>query len=216
MSEDARNCCWMPQMAFLRQRSNLVEPIFVLDEDSETSLSGGNVVEHMVERTEHNPQSPVDTHENSQEKVAEVEASESSSCAICHETNQNMATIDCCSHSFCIACIKEWSERENTCPLCKTRFSTIHHFNENNELVATKVEDKNQQQQNQRVDGSAPVGAVRVRYEIGDGESIIVFPFGEGFPAFLLRISSDGHPTIRYENTGMPEGVSSAASAGSE
>lgn len=49
------------------------------------------------------------------------------SCRICMceiEKNEE-AKIDGCSHRFCYSCIGKWAERENTCPLCKQRFSKI-------------------------------------------------------------------------------------------
>jgi Ring finger domain len=38
-----------------------------------------------------------------------------------------VATIDGCAHCFCYGCIRTWSETENSCPLCKTRFTSIIH-----------------------------------------------------------------------------------------
>jgi Ring finger domain len=50
-------------------------------------------------------------------------------CCICltvPEPNE-VATIDGCAHCFCYGCIRTWSETENSCPLCKTRFTSIIH-----------------------------------------------------------------------------------------
>lgn len=33
--------------------------------------------------------------------------------------------LDCCQHEFCFACIEKWSQTENTCPMCKQRFTKI-------------------------------------------------------------------------------------------
>lgn len=47
-------------------------------------------------------------------------------CAICLEKEQkNPALLLPCDHSFCIDCIILWLERNPTCPLCKTKPSTI-------------------------------------------------------------------------------------------
>ena len=48
-------------------------------------------------------------------------------CCICLEppTPQDLASISGCSHPFCFGCIERWSDRENTCPLCKARFYKI-------------------------------------------------------------------------------------------
>ena len=30
--------------------------------------------------------------------------------------------MDSCAHLFCFECVRQWAEKENTCPLCKQRF----------------------------------------------------------------------------------------------
>eukprot|EP01084_Bolivina_argentea_P233942 393895_1 len=47
------------------------------------------------------------------------------SCAICFEDTLNEKGSIVCGHSFCFKCIHTWSKTENTCPLCKKRFSSI-------------------------------------------------------------------------------------------
>ncbi len=47
------------------------------------------------------------------------------SCAICFEDTLNEKGSIVCGHSFCFTCIHTWSKTENTCPLCKKRFSSI-------------------------------------------------------------------------------------------
>jgi len=56
----------------------------------------------------------------------------SKQCCICLEVPHvcELAKIDKCDHKFCFVCIEKWSERENTCPLCKTRFSCIERVNQ--------------------------------------------------------------------------------------
>jgi hypothetical protein len=51
-------------------------------------------------------------------------------CGICMNEVEFQGKTDSCSHIFCMDCIKEWakviaSQIENTCPLCKIRFTTI-------------------------------------------------------------------------------------------
>eukprot|EP00586_Coscinodiscus_wailesii_P020307 CAMPEP_0172501846 /NCGR_PEP_ID=MMETSP1066-20121228/154118_1 /TAXON_ID=671091 /ORGANISM="Coscinodiscus wailesii, Strain CCMP2513" /LENGTH=405 /DNA_ID=CAMNT_0013276861 /DNA_START=286 /DNA_END=1503 /DNA_ORIENTATION=+ len=52
---------------------------------------------------------------------------EDKKCCIClDEPGQNeVATVNGCAHVFCFGCIEKWSERENSCPLCKSRFTKI-------------------------------------------------------------------------------------------
>jgi hypothetical protein len=52
---------------------------------------------------------------------------ELASCAICmcEPDREDVSNIDGCAHLFCFSCIGKWSDTENSCPLCKTRFSRI-------------------------------------------------------------------------------------------
>lgn len=48
-------------------------------------------------------------------------------CCICMTvpTACDLAAVSGCAHSFCFGCITTWSETENSCPLCKSRFTSI-------------------------------------------------------------------------------------------
>lgn len=48
-------------------------------------------------------------------------------CCICLEkpSPAELSKLSGCSHTFCFSCIEKWAERENTCPLCKARFTKI-------------------------------------------------------------------------------------------
>ena len=46
-------------------------------------------------------------------------------CCICLCEVSDPAVLDGCTHSFCDECIRAWSARENRCPLCKRRFTSI-------------------------------------------------------------------------------------------
>uniref|UniRef100_A0A7S3VED5 RING-type domain-containing protein n=1 Tax=Chaetoceros debilis TaxID=122233 RepID=A0A7S3VED5_9STRA len=70
-------------------------------------------------------------------KKAEASSSSSSSlkvdttadenCCICLERPKprELSKLDGCNHLYCFHCIEKWSQRENTCPQCKTRFTKI-------------------------------------------------------------------------------------------
>jgi hypothetical protein len=49
------------------------------------------------------------------------------SCCICLDlsSKKDLSMINGCKHKFCFECIEKWSDRENTCPLCKERFGKI-------------------------------------------------------------------------------------------
>jgi len=46
-------------------------------------------------------------------------------CVICTETIQNPASLNCCRHSFCTACILSWSKQSSTCPCCRKEIEYI-------------------------------------------------------------------------------------------
>lgn len=53
------------------------------------------------------------------------------SCCICMDEPkpEDLAKIVGCDHLFCFDCIEKWAERENSCPLCKVRFTKIARVN---------------------------------------------------------------------------------------
>lgn len=60
-----------------------------------------------------------------------LEPDENFPCSICLDIplKTDMASINGCSHTFCFQCIEKWADRENTCPLCKLRFTKIDRIN---------------------------------------------------------------------------------------
>ncbi|CAD8198694.1 unnamed protein product [Paramecium pentaurelia] len=51
--------------------------------------------------------------------------SKAEQCGICYNAIEQQGYLDSCNHSFCLTCIKKWSNIENTCPLCKQKFKQI-------------------------------------------------------------------------------------------
>jgi hypothetical protein len=76
-------------------------------------------------------------------------------CSICLENIEIQGKINCCPHLFCLKCIKKWSEvisnqSENSCPICKSRFSKIKKIPRRKEYKRSKtdthyVESKDQE-----------------------------------------------------------------------
>lgn len=64
-------------------------------------------------------------------KDCQREKAKKPSCCICIEEPDpaDLATVNGCEHLFCFGCIEKWADRENTCPLCKERFSEIQRVN---------------------------------------------------------------------------------------
>ena len=86
-------------------------------------------------------------------KIDPDECSDAGSCCICMgdpEEGEN-ASIDSCDHALCFECIEKWSERENTCPLCKVRFSRITRVDKTKRKKGQKG-TKKVKQRDQRAD----------------------------------------------------------------
>eukprot|EP01028_Stygiella_incarcerata_P009455 TRINITY_DN448_c0_g1_i2.p1 TRINITY_DN448_c0_g1~~TRINITY_DN448_c0_g1_i2.p1 ORF type:complete len:349 (-),score=85.70 TRINITY_DN448_c0_g1_i2:157-1203(-) len=48
-------------------------------------------------------------------------------CPVCLKPIRHVATLDACSHKFCLPCIVRWMKESNSCPCCRARFSLIKH-----------------------------------------------------------------------------------------
>eukprot|EP00743_Colponemidia_sp_Colp-15_P002712 GILK01002938.1.p1 GENE.GILK01002938.1~~GILK01002938.1.p1 ORF type:complete len:178 (-),score=13.86 GILK01002938.1:399-932(-) len=46
-------------------------------------------------------------------------------CNICFDPIVEQGVLSCCEHEFCLTCIQKWAAVENTCPVCKRRFSKM-------------------------------------------------------------------------------------------
>jgi len=49
-------------------------------------------------------------------------------CGICYFPIEKQGTLDICHHEFCFKCIETWAKTENSCPMCKKRFSKIKNI----------------------------------------------------------------------------------------
>jgi hypothetical protein len=67
--------------------------------------------------------------EEEEEKKPSAETSSSCCICMCDVEHEELALINGCEHQFCFVCIEKWAERENTCPLCKVRFTKIDRVN---------------------------------------------------------------------------------------
>ena len=48
-----------------------------------------------------------------------------SDCAICLSKIKGKCKLDSCSHEFCFKCIKKWTKKNNTCPMCRAEIGKI-------------------------------------------------------------------------------------------
>ena len=80
--------------------------------------------------------------------VPEEKKEEKDNCCICISEipKKKKASLDCCDHKFCKGCIQKWAETENSCPLCKRKFTTITSLKKGckKKQETVEVEDKRQ------------------------------------------------------------------------
>lgn len=69
---------------------------------------------------------------------------------MCDVKDDDLAGISGCDHKFCFECIETWAERENSCPLCKTRFTKIDRLSKKRKKGQKKT--KKVKQRDQRSD----------------------------------------------------------------
>lgn len=64
---------------------------------------------------------------------SQEEEEEEDVCCICLDVSSKaeVASINNCQHLFCFTCISSWADRENTCPSCKARFTSIRRVHKN-------------------------------------------------------------------------------------
>ncbi|KAK0711443.1 hypothetical protein B0H67DRAFT_492430 [Lasiosphaeris hirsuta] len=63
-----------------------------------------------------------------------------------HENHENVALIQICGHVLHDSCLREWSEKANSCPICRQTFNLVHVYDKvGGALLSSRiVEDKKQ------------------------------------------------------------------------
>lgn len=152
------------------------------------------------------------TSKSANKKSAREDGAPSPACCICmcEPSKDALSKIDGCEHRFCFTCIGKWADRENTCPLCKERFTRIERVNKVRGKKGVS-NTKRVKQRDQRADlvaapalegliasiaanGSLPGGARLGRLFIGGAAGSFGVGFGNGLT--ISGISSGiGSPT---------------------
>ena len=70
----------------------------------------------------------------------------------------DLAKINSCDHRFCFSCIEKWAERENSCPLCKVRFTKIERLNKSRRKGQTNTKKVKKRDQRSDLPGAALEG----------------------------------------------------------
>ena len=63
-------------------------------------------------------------------------------CCVCYSKIEIQGKLSCCTHYFCYKCILHWSKIENSCPLCKLRFSSIERIAHRHEYKEKQLKKK--------------------------------------------------------------------------
>ncbi|KAK0646233.1 hypothetical protein B0T16DRAFT_390704 [Cercophora newfieldiana] len=63
-----------------------------------------------------------------------------------HENHDNVAQIQICGHVLHDSCLREWTEKANSCPICRQTFNLVHVYDKvgGTLLSSRTVEDKKQ------------------------------------------------------------------------
>lgn len=105
---------------------------------------------------------------------------------MCEVERNDIAQINSCDHRFCFECIEKWAERENTCPLCKVRFTKIERVNKKRGKKGERAKNvKKVKQRDQRSDiqpGAALEGLIA---NLNRGTSLARIIFGAGWEPTL-------------------------------
>lgn len=81
--------------------------------------------------------------ENSNANEANDANDPENACPICYENITNRTQLDGCSHVFCWECIRIWSEKSNTCPMCRKKFKILRKKDEKSAKIrAIHVPDR--------------------------------------------------------------------------
>ncbi|XP_013783210.2 E3 ubiquitin-protein ligase Topors-like isoform X2 [Limulus polyphemus] len=88
----------------------------------EPNIGSESILNVTSESQEEQKDSTKDNNQSSEERI-----SPEPSCAICLGKPENKSFTDSCFHTFCFACLVEWSKIKAECPLCKQSFRSIIH-----------------------------------------------------------------------------------------
>lgn len=128
--------------------------------------------------------------------VEKTKGEEAVTCCICmcEPEKAEVSCINGCEHLFCFDCIGKWAARENTCPLCKARFTSISRVNKAKKRKGEKQppNSKRVKQRDQRADvisGPAIEAMLANIAAVGNGTQ-------SRFGRFLVALGSRRPPTL--------------------
>ncbi|KAI1457159.1 hypothetical protein F4805DRAFT_202586 [Annulohypoxylon moriforme] len=92
------------------------------------------------------PQSSSSTADEASANAPARLSSKSPQCIHSNGEGGNIAVIQICGHALHDACLREWTEKANSCPICRQAFHLVHVYDKvgGTQLSSYKVEDKKQ------------------------------------------------------------------------
>ena len=111
--------------------------------------------EQFAEKVPKTLKSPPNAKDDAKYETEEAGAKPAEKCCICmsEPERRELASVNGCDHHFCFDCIAKWAERENTCPLCKYRFTKITRVHKARKRTGkTPLNSKEVKERNQRSD----------------------------------------------------------------
>jgi Ring finger domain len=106
-------------------------------------------------------------------------------CAICmcEPDPEELARISGCTHTFCFDCISTWADTENSCPLCKARFSKI-------DRVKKQPSPRKKRKRPNEATPTRKPQSRRVRQRNQGNHTVMMMMGGHDSPASALAIQS--------------------------
>ena len=79
-------------------------------------------------------------------KRSKKKKEKTSTCSICLNKigKRNNVKLNSCAHIFCKECIRTWAKQENTCPLCRKRFTNMSYYDKNSKYISININNRSQ------------------------------------------------------------------------
>eukprot|EP00439_Symbiodinium_sp_Y106_P046524 s623_g5.t3 len=94
-------------------------------------------------------------------------------CLLPIEPDSQLGAIDNCTHLFHHSCVEKWSQTENSCPQCKTRFFWLAAYDESGKRTClTRIESRDQEEQED--EAFQEISVCEMCHEVGDETQLLL------------------------------------------
>ena len=122
-------------------------------EIKKASHNGNDEIQLLLNQTNNldsnNKKNEKDKQEKSKKLIKNTENKEmklslDAECAICCNIIEELANPDGCNHDFCKDCLFDWTQKSNTCPICKTVYNNVFIYDKGikKQLTINQVRDE--------------------------------------------------------------------------